>query len=357
MRLLTGIMTLLLIPLTAVAAPAGGVVHAQPPIFAPDLKQLLAWSATDVRQALYEWTHVRRPNRRGEDEASAQPSSETDRLEGVPPSFPTGPWNWLEEAAQAQLDDSQQEMDLAEGLDFGDEGPMGVYSSGPRAGPGLLPHWKEGQIWAQTEIQGSVVGGRPVVFGPDPSLFREAEWVHREDMEKFEAYARQRLEHDRYRDYGKIRSRDLEYVYRIYIKGGAAPMLDTSESWRARALGGVIEQVDGISGLLQAFDEAFLQNNLFLPVNPIRKFRERFESSPAGIRLKSTRHEAGLQKVQLGWKWMGDLAVGVGAFSGGMEIEEVLLELGRLQFSQNLEVSFDLFYVSESEFSRTGSAE
>ena len=188
-------------------------------------------------------------------------------------------------------------------------------------------------------------------LSPNVSQFKEADWVRQKDLRKFKAYSQRRMRHDEYRDYGKLRSRDVEYVYRIYLKGGTAEYLDTSEKWWVNVLGGVIEQVDGVSTMLKFIEESFLEFNLFKPTNPFKKFNVKIESR--NLNYAPVVNDLGLN-LWPSWKWKGDISLGVGSYSGGLDVEEVVLQLGRLKFSEDFVIKFDLFYVDEGEYSRTG---
>lgn len=341
--------------------PSTAYSYTQVSIFQSELDFLVAWSATEGKLVIFDrsnpWAAQEAPSPAGTGETMASGSL----LEGFTPSFMGSPWVWVLQRPTCRS--GKKGLGNSWGLGCnqadGDEEDGGQDQALEEVESGVSEdHVRKLSGRASFLFEWSAFGPERVkIFGPNPSAFRDAEWVHRAELEKFEGYARRRLSHDRYRDYGKIRTRDIEYVYRIYIKGGAAPLLDTSENWKAKLLGSVIEQVDGISGILQAIDDSFLRNNLFRPSNPFRRFGEQLDESSAFAAPPSFKPLPKSNRVKPTWKWKGDLFIGVGSFSGGAKIEEVIFEIARLRFSKDFEVSFDLFYVGDDEFQRTGSVD
>jgi hypothetical protein len=175
--------------------------------------------------------------------------------------------------------------------------------------------------------------------------FDYAEWVGRKDLAEFESYVRERQSSSDGGDIGRLHGKDMEYIYEIYFKGQLSPYLDTSERWSVDIVGGLIEQVDGVSRLLKAVQDSFLTNNLFRPSNPFRKFADSMVGSrprPSDPRPFQVPRLPGPT-----WKWKGDLHVKGASLFEGLELDEVTLEIGRLWLSEQVEIKFDLFYLDE----------
>lgn len=213
----------------------------------------------------------------------------------------------------------------------------------PPAAPGTVTEnvrvWLPGPAPARRTLPleqallGETVGERP------SSDFDYAEWVTRKDLRNLERYAsgRRPERHDEHWDPGKVRSRDIEYSLEVFLLGSLSPYLDTSESWGADFLGSIVDYVDGMSKLARVIQDALFKNNLFRPSNPFSKL-----GAESGIREPDLRDGAS-RAAEVGpvWKWKGDISLDLG---GGLNLEEVILNVGRLRFSRDFEIRFDLFY-------------
>jgi hypothetical protein len=175
--------------------------------------------------------------------------------------------------------------------------------------------------------------------------FDYAEWVRQKDVAAFESYVRERQSASEGGDVGRLHGKDVEYIYEIYLKGHLSPHLDTSERWSMDVVGGLIDQVDGVSRLLKAVQDSFLTNNLFRPSNPFKKFAD----SMVGQRPRPG-EPLPFQVPRLSgpaWEWKGDLRVRGTSLFEGLGLDEVTLEVGRLKLSEQVEILFDLFYLDD----------
>jgi len=176
--------------------------------------------------------------------------------------------------------------------------------------------------------------------------FDYAEWVGRRDIRKFEKYARRRqTHHDEYYDVGRMRRRDVEFIYKVGIKGPLSPYLDTSETFTADVLGELIEHVDGLTRVLRTIDEAFFTNNIFRPSNPFKKFGNGIGGDHPPGRDPEPCRIAKLSSPT--WKWKGDIHVRLPTMleDPALAVDEITLNVGRLKLSDDVEIRFDLFYL------------
>ena len=268
-------------------------------------------------------------------------SSASDRLPGTlekrgdgastAGSLPPLPSPWRQIGLAGNAADPESEL------------PSWALHAWPPAAPGTVtehaPAWFPGSAPVRQRLPLELALLGETVSGPPPSDFDYAEWVTRTDLRNLDRYAsgRRPEKHDEHWDPGKVRSRDIEYTLEVYLLGSLSPYLDTSESWGADLLGSLIDYIDGMSRLARVVQDTFFKNNLFRPSNPFNRF-----GAESGLREPGHR-DGSSRALEVGpvWKWKGDISLDVG---GGLNLEEVILNVGRLRFSRDFEIRFDLFY-------------
>lgn len=176
--------------------------------------------------------------------------------------------------------------------------------------------------------------------------FDYARWVRRKDVHEFEEYVQRRQDlDDEHYDVGRMRGKDVEFMYEIGLKGHLAPYLDTSETLTADVLGEFIEHVEGVSRVLLAIEDAFLSNNLFRPSNPFKRFGKGMVRARPPVRDPEPYKIRKLSGPT--WKWRGDIHFRSPSLFEGLRLDEIILNVGGLKLSEDVEIKFDLFYLDE----------